>query len=81
VRRGRSGRFQLAIAAGSGEAARRGRQFSTMTGAICEVAQMLGARPTAPEPVVAALTAVYEEWDGKGLPGGLAGEAIPFTVR
>jgi response regulator RpfG family c-di-GMP phosphodiesterase len=51
-----------------------------MTGAICEVAQMLGARLTAAEPVVAALTAVYERWDGKGLPGGLAGEAIPFTV-
>ena len=31
--------------------------------------------------MVEALAHAYERWDGRGLPDGLAGEAIPVAVR
>ena len=47
----------------------------------CEVAAMLARRAGLEQPVVTALEHAYERWDGKGSPGGLAGDAIPLAVR
>ncbi|HEY7034470.1 MAG TPA: HD domain-containing phosphohydrolase [Thermomicrobiales bacterium] len=47
----------------------------------CEVARMLAARLGLPESVGAGVGHVFERWDGKGLPGELAGEAIPVHAR
>ena len=47
----------------------------------CEVAVMLASRAGLEPAVVEALAHAYERWDGKGYPGGLAGDAIPLAVR
>jgi HD-GYP domain-containing protein (c-di-GMP phosphodiesterase class II) len=57
------------------------RQFNAVNVAICEVAQMLGSRLGLDDELVRGLGVVYERWDGKGLPGGVRGEAIPLPVR
>jgi HD-GYP domain-containing protein (c-di-GMP phosphodiesterase class II) len=49
--------------------------------AHCEAAQLLSARLGVSEGVTAALGRAYERWDGKGLPGRIAGEAVPAPVR
>jgi HD-GYP domain-containing protein (c-di-GMP phosphodiesterase class II)/DNA-binding CsgD family transcriptional regulator len=49
--------------------------------AHCEVAQMLVGRMGLSDRIHDALGHAYERWDGKGYPGGLAGEAIPISVR
>ncbi|HUF14526.1 MAG TPA: HD domain-containing phosphohydrolase [Acidimicrobiia bacterium] len=49
--------------------------------AHCEVAAMLASRLGLGEPVIGALQHAYERWDGKGLPNGTAGEAIPLEIR
>jgi HD-GYP domain-containing protein (c-di-GMP phosphodiesterase class II) len=49
--------------------------------AHCEVAQMLATRMRLPESVGAHVGATFERWDGKGLPDGLSGEAIPTAAR
>ncbi|HEX4718312.1 MAG TPA: HD domain-containing phosphohydrolase [Thermoleophilaceae bacterium] len=41
------------------------------------MAEQLDLRPG----VVAALSAAYERWDGKGWPGALAGDAVPVPSR
>jgi HD-GYP domain-containing protein (c-di-GMP phosphodiesterase class II) len=48
---------------------------------VCEGAQMLGARCGYPETELADLATVYENWDGTGVPTGIAGEDIPPPVR
>jgi HD-GYP domain-containing protein (c-di-GMP phosphodiesterase class II) len=47
----------------------------------CEVGARLAARLGMGEDVCQGLAHAYERWDGKGLPGGLAGEEIPIAVR
>ena len=47
----------------------------------CEVARLLAARLGLPQSVGAGVGHVFERWDGKGLPGELAGEAIPVPAR
>jgi len=42
---------------------------------------MLASRLGLGEPVIGALQHAYERWDGKGLPNGTAGEAIPLEIR
>ena len=49
--------------------------------AHCEVGSRLAARAGLDASVVEALAHAYERWDGKGFPGGLAGDAIPLAVR
>jgi HD-GYP domain-containing protein (c-di-GMP phosphodiesterase class II) len=65
-----------------------GRAFSAGRGGIasmfrasCEVGAQLAGRLGLPGGVRTALTQVFERWDGKGLPGGRAGEDIPRSVR
>jgi HD-GYP domain-containing protein (c-di-GMP phosphodiesterase class II) len=47
----------------------------------CEVGERLGERLRLPPRVNAALWFVFERWDGKGMPAGVAGEAIPLPAR
>ena len=49
--------------------------------AHCEVGSRLAARLGLGDGVVGALAHAYERWDGRGIPDGLAGEAIPVAVR
>jgi HD-GYP domain-containing protein (c-di-GMP phosphodiesterase class II)/DNA-binding CsgD family transcriptional regulator len=49
--------------------------------AHCEVAQMLATRMGLRETVGRFVGSTFERWDGKGLPGLLAGDAIPSAVR
>lgn len=55
----------------------------TVTGfqAHCETAQRLAVRLGFDPPIVTNLGQFQERWDGKGLPGGLKGEAIAPAVR
>jgi HD-GYP domain-containing protein (c-di-GMP phosphodiesterase class II) len=47
----------------------------------CEVAQALAGRMGLPPSVGRDVGHVFERWDGRGLPGELAGEAIPVSAR
>ena len=47
----------------------------------CEVGARLATRLGLGARVVDALAHAYERWDGRGLPDGLAGEAVPQAVR
>lgn len=47
----------------------------------CEVGARLADRLGLGSGVVGALGHAFERWDGRGLPDGLAGEAVPITVR
>lgn len=47
----------------------------------CQVAQMLAARLDIRPSVAQCVSAVLERWDGKGIPGELAGDAIPIPAR
>jgi HD-GYP domain-containing protein (c-di-GMP phosphodiesterase class II) len=49
--------------------------------AHCEVGARLARRLGLGDGVVGALSHAYERWDGRGVPDGLAGEAIPIAVR
>lgn len=49
--------------------------------AHCEVGARLAARLGLGEGTVRSLAHAYERWDGRGLPDGLAGPAIPLPVR
>ncbi len=63
-----------ALAAGSRDARR--------TIAIhCEIARMLAERLGLRPAIAEGVGHVFERWDGKGLPGTLAGDAIPIAVR
>jgi len=47
----------------------------------CEVAQRIAERLGLPPELRESLGQIYERWDGKGLPHGLAGEAVKLSVR
>ena len=49
--------------------------------AHCETAERLAGGLGFAAPVRAALRAIFERWDGKGFPRGIAGEAIPAASR
>jgi hypothetical protein len=49
--------------------------------AACEVGRRLAERLGLPDEVQRALLDAFERWDGKGFPGGLAGEEIPAAAR
>lgn len=59
-----------------------GRREAARSIAIhCEVAQMLVARMGLPSDVGQDVGCVFEHWDGKGVPGELAGSQIPLPAR
>jgi HD-GYP domain-containing protein (c-di-GMP phosphodiesterase class II) len=47
----------------------------------CEVSQALGARLGISPAAIAALDQVYERWDGRGIPDGVAGVELTLAAR
>ena len=47
----------------------------------CEVGERLGERLRLPRRACDGLWFVFERWDGKGMPAGVAGERIPVAAR
>ena len=45
------------------------------------MARLLGEQLGLPDEVLEALAAAYEQWDGRGWPGDLKGEAVPVASR
>jgi HD domain len=66
--------FVSALAAGPGFARVNLRSH-------CEVGERLGQRLRLPERSCDGLWFVFERWDGKGMPAGVAGERIPVAAR
>jgi HD-GYP domain-containing protein (c-di-GMP phosphodiesterase class II) len=66
--------FIAAVAAGPGFARVNLRSH-------CEVGERLGSRLRLPDRVCEGLWFVFERWDGKGMPRGVAGEGIPRSAR
>jgi HD-GYP domain-containing protein (c-di-GMP phosphodiesterase class II)/DNA-binding CsgD family transcriptional regulator len=57
------------------------RDLDGMVARHSAVARALAERLGLPEVVQEAVGASYEQWDGKGWPGGLAGDRIPVAAR
>ena len=57
------------------------RDVSAMITHHSEMARKLGEELGLPVPVLDALDACYEQWDGKGWPGELKGEDVPVAAR
>ncbi len=47
----------------------------------CQMASRIAERLGMPRPVQDALMQIFEQWDGKGMPQGNRGEAIPLVSR
>lgn len=56
-------------------------RFPAYTGAVCDVARTLAGRLGLGPDLVDDVGAVFERWDGAGLPSGRSGVDIPATVR
>jgi len=57
------------------------RDLSGMVAHHAAIARSLAEELGLPEPVLEALAAAYEQWDGRGWPGRLAGEDVPLPSR
>jgi HD-GYP domain-containing protein (c-di-GMP phosphodiesterase class II) len=57
------------------------RDFEGMIAHHAAMARRLGEQLGLREEVLEALAAAYETWDGRGWPGTLAGDEIPFASR
>jgi HD-GYP domain-containing protein (c-di-GMP phosphodiesterase class II) len=83
--------YLLGLAAGSGPltraraigsaVVRAGRIRNGFTRANCEVAAAMSRRVGLGAGVERGLSEIFEQWDGKGLPQGLAGEDISAAAR
>jgi len=59
----------------------RGRRLLDTAPEVCEAGRMLGSRCGYDEGCLADLEAVYECWDGSGVPLGVSGAEIPLPVQ
>ncbi len=57
------------------------KELDRMIARHAEMARSLGEELRLDDHVIAALAASYERWDGRGVPDGLAGAAIPIASR
>jgi HD-GYP domain-containing protein (c-di-GMP phosphodiesterase class II) len=57
------------------------REVDEMISRHALLAQALGEQLELPVAVLDALGGAYEQWDGRGWPGRLAGEAVPLPAR
>jgi HD-GYP domain-containing protein (c-di-GMP phosphodiesterase class II) len=57
------------------------RDVDDMIAHHAAIARTLGEQLALPEPVLEALDAAYERWDGRGWPGDLEGGAVPLASR
>ena len=76
---GRSGAGRLASVLSLLAGGRKGAELNFRT--ACEVADVFAKRLGLDEPVRAALAANFERWNGRGLPTGCEGTAIPRPMR
>lgn len=56
------------------------REVTNMIDHHAEMARSLAEQLAFPAPVLEAVAASYERWDGRGWPGRLGGEAVPLAV-
>jgi len=57
------------------------RDLDRMIEYHAKMARLLGEQLGLPDAVLEALGSAYEQWDGRGWPGGLSGEEIPLASR
>lgn len=57
------------------------KELDGMVARHSEMAQSLAASVGLPAPVQEAVACAYEQWDGKGWPGNVKGDAIPIAAR
>ena len=57
------------------------KQFELAAASMCEGGRVLARRLHLPDEVVRALGQVTARWDGKGVPGGMAGDEISKPLR
>jgi HD-GYP domain-containing protein (c-di-GMP phosphodiesterase class II) len=57
------------------------REVDDMIAHHAAIARTLGEHLELPAPVLEALQAAYESWDGRGWPGELRGERVPVAAR
>jgi hypothetical protein len=57
------------------------RELDNMVNHHAQLASLLAGQLGLPEPVLEAIGAAYEQWDGKGWPGTLKGEQVPVAAR
>src|SRR5205085_2223665 len=57
------------------------KKFLGMMDSVCETAQLLATRLGFDTVVQQSLWQIFERWDGKGLPGRVAGEEILLPAR
>ena len=57
------------------------REVDGMVESHSQIARMLGEQLGLPESVLGSLATSYEQWDGRGWPGDLKGEAVPLAAR
>jgi HD-GYP domain-containing protein (c-di-GMP phosphodiesterase class II) len=57
------------------------REVDDMVKHHADLARTLAEQLGLSAPVLEAVAAAYEQWDGRGWPGGLAGEAVPLAAR
>ena len=57
------------------------REVDDMIAHHAAMARTLGEQLGLPDEVLEALGAAYEQWDGRGWPGGLEGEDVPIASR
>ena len=57
------------------------REIDGMIAHHAEMARLLAEQLTLSDDVLEALAAAYEQWDGRGWPGALRGEAVPVASR
>ena len=57
------------------------REVDDMISHHADLARTLAEQLGLPDPVVDAVGAAYEQWDGRGWPGELEGDAIPIAAR
>lgn len=57
------------------------RDVDDMIANHAAMARMLGERLGLPGEVLDGLSGAYEQWDGRGWPGGLSGEEVPLASR
>jgi HD-GYP domain-containing protein (c-di-GMP phosphodiesterase class II) len=57
------------------------RDLDQMVNHHADLARSLAERLGLPSPVLDAVGAAYEQWDGRGWPGDLQGEQVPLATR
>jgi len=57
------------------------REVDDMIAQHARMARSLGEQLKLPQPVLDALAAAYEQWDGRGWPGECGGEDVPIAAR